>query len=348
MKGFTVKALIILILLFNISICTLDAQNLTQPFAHEPLTLLSMNVPEPDTEQQSSESSSASPVTLAHEAMTFSDIEPVSTSSADTSTSADRSTSTPLTHESPTLIALDNLQPSDEAAQAAAEEASAPLAHEPSSIYMEYEPSYEISADSPQVKKSDGKDAPKKTPVKVSIGNWNEWDRLPNRKGDYAFNYIGVVAGKFHIRYDYFNLDRSRYWVNYGQIALVKSSWLNFNYAPGVMWINGMFSGKRKELWYFGGHFTLSLPKLGLTVLHKGYGSSEGPFNQTFADLRICKFLDISGYNFSTLSANPDTYVGPKVKIPVGAVQFHIWYGFSTNPSRPEAKMLNCATHITF
>ncbi|MHC9541062.1 MAG: hypothetical protein AB9903_16295 [Vulcanimicrobiota bacterium] len=355
MKGFNVKALIILILLFNISICTLDAQNLTQPLAHEPLTLLSMNVPEPDTEQPSSESSSASPVILAHKDLTMSDCDSEHHSSADTATSidpatpADTSTSAALTHESPTLFALDSLQPSDEAAQAAAgREASAPLAHEPSSIYMEYEPSYEISADSPQVKKSDAKDAPKKTPVKLTIGNWNEWDRLPNRKGDYAFNYIAVVAGKFHIRYDYFNFDRSRYWINYGQIALIKSSWLNFNYAPGVMWINGMFSGKRKELWYFGGHFTISLPKLGLTVLHKGYGCNEGPFNQTFADLRICKFLDISGYNFSTLSANPDTYVGPKVKIPVGALQFHIWYGFSTNPSRPEAKMLNCATHITF
>jgi|GEM_PF-2351170 len=352
MKGFTVKALIILVVLVNISVCTADAQNPAQPFAHEPLTLLSMNVTESDTEQQSSEFSSASPVTLAHEDLTTSDCESEHHSSADTATSTDQATpadtpaSAALTHESSNLLALDSFQSSDEAAQAA--EISAPLEHEPSSVYMEYEPSYEISADSPEVRKSDGKDAPKKIPVKVNIGNWNEWDRVPNKKGDYAFNYVGVVIGKLHLRYDYFNFDRSRYWVNYGQIALIKSSSFNFNYSPGVMWINGMFSGKRKELWYYGGHFTLSLPKLGLSVLHKGYGCNEGPFNQTFADLKICKFLDISGYNLSTLAANPDTYVGPKVKIPVGAVQFHIWYGFSTNPSRPEAKMLNCATHITF
>ncbi len=331
MKGFNVKTLIILLLLFNSSICAPYAQNLPFPSAHESLSLLTDDLTATISEQLPSEYSSAPPATLVHETSSLQDIGPLLSSPQDISAPA------VIIHERPALYSLDS-----------SSQALSPTTHEPSSVYVEYEPSWSISADSPQVTRDDGKDKPRKTVAKVSIGNWNEWDRLPNRKGDYAFNYYAVIVGKLQLRYDYFNLDRSRYWVNYGQIALIKSSWLNFNYSPGVMWVNGVYSGRRKEIWFYGGHFMLSLPKLGFSVLHKGYGSNEGPFQQTFADLSICKYLDLSGYNLSTLSASPDTYLGPKLKIPAGSVQFNIWYGISTNPSRPDAKLLNCATHITF
>jgi len=342
LKGFTVWTFLILLSL-SITICSACAGEMAQPIYHEPLSLLAMETPLQAGEQDLYGDSSASDVIPAHESLSMQDYEQLSPPSADSCFSAE------LAHESTTLLEPDDTQTvKDSADTASVPDDSSAVTHEPSSIYVDYEPSFTISADSPQVKKTDGKDAPRKTPVKVNIGNWNEWDRLPNHKGDYAFNYYAILIGKLHLRYDYFNLERSRYWINYGQVPFVKSSWLNFNWSPGVMWINGMYTGKRKEIWFFGGHFVLSLPKLGLTVLHKGYGSNEGPFHQTFADLKVCKWLDISGYNLSTLSANPDTYVGPKVKIPCGAVQFSIWYGISTNPSRPDAKMLNCATHITF
>ena len=342
MKGFTVWTLLILLLL-SITFRAAFAGDMTEPLYHEPLSLLAMEAPLQEDEQALYGDSSKAYAIPAHESLSMQDYEQLSPPSENPSIS------TELTHESTTLLALEDTQTGNGIADTASvpEDPSA-MTHEPSSIYVDYEPSFMISADSPQVKKADGKDTPKKTPVKVNIGNWNEWDRLPNKKGDYAFNYYAILIGKLHLRYDYFNLERSRYWVNYGQVPFVKSSWLNFNWSPGVMWINGMYTGKRKEIWFFGGHFVLSLPKLGFTVLHKGYGSNEGPFHQTFADLKVCKWLDISGYNLSTLSANPDTYVGPKVKIPCGGVQFSIWYGISTNPSRPDAKMLNCATHITF
>jgi hypothetical protein len=185
--------------------------------------------------------------------------------------------------------------------------------------------------------------------LKLSVGSWDESRRSASKKTDFTFMYYGFVYDELSLRLDIFNTDRTRYWINYGNVHLVKSPGFKLDYSPGLQF-NQMLVGKEyKTQSFYGGFLRLNVPDIGLTVLQKSYAGPEIDFNQTFADLRICKNLDLSYYNFSNAKVVPDTYVGPKLKFNIGKnTAFHVWYGFSLVPQKPEARLLNFFGSFTF
>jgi hypothetical protein len=189
----------------------------------------------------------------------------------------------------------------------------------------------------------------KQDELKIIIGSWDESCRASSKKTDYTFTYYSVSCADVTFRIDTFNVDRRRYWLNCGTLHVVRSPGLKVDYSPGVQLNNLMTGGRKVNQFFYGGFLLVKVPDIGLSVVQKSYAGAELNFNQTFADLRICKNLDFSLYNFSNSLVIPDTYIGPKLKFPVGKnAQVHAWYGFSTVPQRPEARMLNLGGSITF
>ncbi|MDQ7823779.1 MAG: hypothetical protein RDV48_13355 [Candidatus Eremiobacteraeota bacterium] len=205
-----------------------------------------------------------------------------------------------------------------------------------------------VAALAPSHAGAEEKTVKKHEPVKVSVGSWVESFRNSSRSADFSFIYTQLAYDSVTLRYDQYNIDRRRYWLNIGKIPLLDSKSVKLNYLPGIMVINTALprAGEKYDRFFYGGHLNLSIPGIGLSVLQKSYAGTEIDFNQTFADLKLCKNLDLSYYLFMDAKAHPDAYLGPKVKCNVGEdSSFHVWYGFSTVSRKPEARMLNyCAT----
>jgi hypothetical protein len=214
------------------------------------------------------------------------------------------------------------------------------------------------------LKKTDGQDlqkpaegttekaaAAKKQParVKVFAGTWDESHRNPSRSADYCFSYYGINYGVLHARFDTFNYDRRRYWLCYGKIPVAKSPDFVMTISPGIMINNLSINKVKRDQFYEGGFTWVQFPKLGISILDKSYGGTDGDFHHTFADLKVTKNFDLSLFNYSSIKAVPDTYLGPKFKWNVGQdTNFHIWYGWSLVPQKPQARLLNISGTITF
>jgi hypothetical protein len=191
----------------------------------------------------------------------------------------------------------------------------------------------------------------KKAParVKVFAGTWDESYRNASKSADYCFSYYGVNYGNLHMRFDTFNFDRRRYWLTYGKIPIANSPEFVMSISPGIMINNVYINRVKRDQFYEGGFAHVQFPKLGLTILEKSYGGTDGDFHHTFADLRLMKFLDLSYFNYCSYRTLPDTYLGPKLKINAGKdASFAVWYGFGLLPEKPNARLLNISGSITF
>lgn len=191
----------------------------------------------------------------------------------------------------------------------------------------------------------------KKTPdqAKINVGTWDESNRGRTRANDLTFSYYQFTYQWFVFRTDLFNSNRKRYWLNVGSIPIIKSPGFKFTYLPGIQINNTSPNGVSSDQFFWGGHFIFNFPKLGLNILQKSYAGSQIDFNQTFSDLKICRNLDLSDYNFMNSNSVPDNYIGPKLKLDLGEdVNIHVWYGWSLVPQKPDAKLLNIGGMFKF
>jgi hypothetical protein len=188
----------------------------------------------------------------------------------------------------------------------------------------------------------------KELPCNFTVGSWDESNTDKKKSGDTTFIYKILNYKKLHLRMDTYTGQRAdvrRYWAHYGRLPVYKTPSFNIGISPGAM----MLTSRKPREFFYGGIAYFDFPKLGFNVEQRSYAGTKRGLHYTFSNVKLNDNFLISYVYYTYELSTPCSYLGPKIAFKIGQnSNFHVFYGFSVNRLKPDARFLGIQGALKF